>query len=90
MIGHTNEVTAVDWNPINSNQLVTCSDDNTIRLWNVKREIDMLRANECNFCLAETIDEFEDETEGKRDESAYNLVKYREQNDRLFISVLSS
>ncbi len=58
--GHTNEVTAVDWNPKNSNQLVTCSDDNTIRVWNVRREIDMMRANECNFCLAETINEFED------------------------------
>ncbi len=53
-------MTAVDWNPLDSNQLVTCSDDNTIRLWNVRRDLDTLKANECNFCLAETIDEFEE------------------------------
>lgn len=54
-------MTAVDWNPIDSNQLITCSDDNTIRVWNVKRDLDMLKANECNFCIAQTIDEFEDD-----------------------------
>ena len=51
--GHTNEVTTVDWNPIDSNQLVTCSDDNTIRVWNVKRDIDKLQSTEVNFCRAE-------------------------------------
>ena len=53
-------MTAVDWNPRDSNQIVTCSDDNTIRIWNVKREIDKLKSNECNFCIAETINEFEE------------------------------
>jgi len=52
--GHTNEVTCVDWNPFDSNQLVTCSDDNTMRVWNVKRELSEDVRNECNFSMAET------------------------------------
>jgi denticleless len=57
--GHTNEVTAVQWNPLDSNQLVTCSDDHTIRLWNVKRQMDDLQTKECNFLQAEVLNEFE-------------------------------
>ena len=59
-------MTAVDWNPLDSNQLITCSDDNTIRAWNVRREIDMLKANECNFCIAETINEFDGDISGSQ------------------------
>ena len=61
--GHTNEVTAVQWNPFDSNQLVTCSDDNTIRLWNVRREIDDLTTKECNFTSAQLLSEFEQSEE---------------------------
>ena len=53
--GHTNEVTTVDWNPFDSNQLITCSDDNSLRVWNVKRDLDLIKSNECNFSTAETI-----------------------------------
>lgn len=56
--GHTNEVTTVDWNPIDANQIVTCSDDNTIRLWNVKSDLDMIESKECNFLTSEIVDEF--------------------------------
>jgi denticleless len=47
--GHTNEVTTVAWNPFDSNQVITCSDDNTIRCWNVKQEIDEIETKETNF-----------------------------------------
>lgn len=33
---HQDEVTCVDWSPHDINQLITCSDDNSIRLWHVK------------------------------------------------------
>ena len=59
--GHTNEVTAVQWNPLDPNQLITCSDDNTIRCWNVRRELDDLTTKECNFSSAITINEFDRE-----------------------------
>ena len=45
----------MDWNPFDSNQLITCSDDNTMRLWNVKRDIDQIKSAECNFSSAETL-----------------------------------
>lgn len=55
--GHSNEVTTVDWNPFDSSQLVTCSDDNTIRIWNVEREFDIIssKQSECNFIKADTL-----------------------------------
>lgn len=61
--GHTNEVTAVSFNPLDSNQLVTCSDDNTIRIWNVKREIDDLTTKECNYSSACVLNEFDENVE---------------------------
>ncbi|RNA33956.1 denticleless -like protein [Brachionus plicatilis] len=56
--GHTNEVTTVDWNPFDPNQIVTCSDDNSIRLWNVKNDLDLIESKEFNFLKSEIIDEF--------------------------------
>jgi hypothetical protein len=55
--GHSNEVTTVDWNPLDSNQLITCSDDNTIRIWNVEREFEIItsKASECNFFKADIL-----------------------------------
>jgi WD40 repeat protein len=67
--GHTNEVTAVKWNPLDSNQLVTCSDDNTIRIWNVKREIDDLTTKECNYSSASVLNEFESVEEPSTNEA---------------------
>lgn len=59
--GHTSEVTTVDWNPFDQNQCITCSDDNTIRVWNVRREMDLItsKEGECNFTRAEQVNEFE-------------------------------
>lgn len=74
-------MTAVDWNPQNPDQLITCSDDNTIRVWNVKREIDMLKSNECNYCTAEIINEFEEnkmqssDTENPMDENVQRSLQ---------------
>jgi WD40 repeat protein len=52
---HTNEVTTVAWNNREIGQLVTCSDDNTIRLWNVRQDIDLesMKQKECNYFTAE-------------------------------------
>ena len=36
---HQNETTCVAWSPHDINQLMTCSDDNSIRVWNVKRNL---------------------------------------------------
>lgn len=66
-----NEVTTVDWNPFDSNQLVTCSDDNTVRLWNVKRDIEFAESKECNFCRAEIVNEFAAPMVADSDEQAY-------------------
>lgn len=85
--GHTNEVTAVDWNPLDSNQIITCSDDNTIRSWNVKRDIDILQSNEFNFCLAETVNEFEEEKE--KDTSTCHKQSF-DDNDANYLSKLSN
>lgn len=46
--GHEEEVTTVDWNPFDQGQVVTCSDDNTIRLWTVRKDLDQIDSNEFN------------------------------------------
>jgi len=38
--GHENEVTAVSWCPIDIKQMVTCSDDTSIRIWNMNEELE--------------------------------------------------
>ncbi|OUM68203.1 hypothetical protein PIROE2DRAFT_58269 [Piromyces sp. E2] len=38
--GHENEVTAVSWCPIDIKQMVTCSDDTSIRIWNMNHELE--------------------------------------------------
>ncbi|ORX64749.1 WD40 repeat-like protein [Anaeromyces robustus] len=38
--GHENEVTAVSWCPIDIKQMVTCSDDTSIRIWNMNKELE--------------------------------------------------
>ncbi|XP_056424233.1 denticleless protein homolog isoform X2 [Hyla sarda] len=35
--GHSQEVTSVTWSPTDFTKIVTCSDDNTIRVWRMKR-----------------------------------------------------
>ncbi|CAN2387418.1 signal transduction involved in G2 DNA damage checkpoint [Pristimantis euphronides] len=35
--GHSQEVTSVTWSPTDFTKLVTCSDDNTIKVWRLKR-----------------------------------------------------
>ncbi|XP_075719409.1 denticleless protein homolog [Rhinoderma darwinii] len=35
--GHSQEVTSVTWSPTDFTKIVTCSDDNTIRVWRLKR-----------------------------------------------------
>lgn len=47
--GHDSEVTTVDWNPFDFGQCVTCSDDNTVRLWSVQHDIDEIEMGEFNF-----------------------------------------
>ena len=44
LTGHTRVVYDVNWNPINNNTVVSCSEDGTIRLWNVTtgKQIDSL------------------------------------------------
>ena len=37
LTGHTREVTAVAWCPTDLSKMVTCSDDNDLRLWRVNR-----------------------------------------------------
>jgi WD40 repeat protein len=46
---HFSEVTAVDWCPHDFNQLITCSDDNTIRIWNVKKELNSEDEAKCDL-----------------------------------------
>jgi WD40 repeat protein len=46
---HTSEVTAVDWSANDLNQLITCSDDNTIRLWNVKKDLHESITDKCDM-----------------------------------------
>ncbi len=46
---HTSEVTAVDWSSNDLNQLITCSDDNSIRLWNVKKDLDDSVTDKCDL-----------------------------------------
>ncbi|ORY52231.1 WD40 repeat-like protein [Neocallimastix californiae] len=38
--GHENEVTAVSWCPIDIKQMVTCSDDTSIRIWNMNEKLE--------------------------------------------------
>ncbi|XP_071996271.1 denticleless protein homolog [Engystomops pustulosus] len=35
--GHSQEVTSVTWSPTDFTKIVTCSDDNTVRVWRLKR-----------------------------------------------------
>ncbi|XP_069810339.1 denticleless protein homolog [Dendropsophus ebraccatus] len=35
--GHSQEVTSVTWSPTDFSKIVTCSDDNTVRVWRLKR-----------------------------------------------------
>ncbi|XP_066451138.1 denticleless protein homolog [Eleutherodactylus coqui] len=35
--GHSQEVTSVTWSPTDFSKVVTCSDDNTIKVWRLKR-----------------------------------------------------
>ncbi|XP_077138423.1 denticleless protein homolog [Ranitomeya variabilis] len=35
--GHSQDVTSVTWSPTDFTKIVTCSDDNTIRIWRLKR-----------------------------------------------------
>ncbi len=73
--GHTNEVTCVDWNPFDSNQLVTCSDDNTMRVWNVRRDMCEEKSNECNFSIAETC-KHDNNNNNNTDMVSMNQFKY--------------
>ncbi|KAM4041158.1 denticleless protein homolog [Anomaloglossus baeobatrachus] len=36
--GHSQDVTSVTWSPTDFTKIITCSDDNTIRVWRMKRE----------------------------------------------------
>ncbi|CAF0882115.1 unnamed protein product [Brachionus calyciflorus] len=82
--GHTNEVTTVDWNPFDPNQVVTCSDDNSIRLWNVKRELDLIETKECNVLRSEIIDEFKsvENADGENENLDFDdeLLEKRDEN----------
>jgi WD40 repeat protein len=46
---HQNEVTCVAWSPHDINQLMTCSDDNSIRVWNVKHDLRVIEKQENLF-----------------------------------------
>ncbi|KAM4771451.1 denticleless protein homolog [Rhinophrynus dorsalis] len=37
LIGHSQEVTSVTWCPTDFTKIVTCSDDNTVRVWRIDR-----------------------------------------------------
>lgn len=93
--GHTNEVTAVDWNPYDSNQLITCSDDNTMRMWSVKRDLEEIKSNECNFSQAEAVNTQNDDDESNHAKftstiRSYNRVynKYLPNTTGIFDDVL--
>jgi len=49
---HLNEVTAVDWCPHDFNQLITCSDDNSVRVWNVKKDLSAVDQSKCDLVRA--------------------------------------
>lgn len=53
---HQNEVTCVAWSPHDSNQLITCSDDNSIRVWNVKYDLSSIQQQE-NLCKVVQIED---------------------------------
>lgn len=60
--GHTGEVTTVDWNPFDPNQICTCADDNTIRVWNVRRELEKRDSDQIDFVQAEIATENSEES----------------------------
>eukprot|EP00794_Sanderia_malayensis_P020456 gene20456-22472_t len=44
--GHVGEVTSVAWCPTDISKLVTCSDDNSFRIWRAKPEQDTTKSNQ--------------------------------------------
>ncbi len=50
---HQNEVTCVAWSPHDINQLITCSDDNSVRVWNVKNDLNSIEKQENLFKTTE-------------------------------------
>ncbi|XP_053565334.1 denticleless protein homolog [Bombina bombina] len=40
LLGHSQEVTSVTWCPTDFSKIATCSDDNTVRIWRLKRSYD--------------------------------------------------
>ncbi|KAM8945423.1 denticleless protein homolog [Pelodytes ibericus] len=40
LLGHSQEVTSVTWCPSDFTKIATCSDDNTVRIWRLKRSAD--------------------------------------------------
>lgn len=66
---HFNEVTAIDWCPHDFNQLITCSDDNTIRIWNVKKDLSSEDEAKCDLKRAKI---------GELESTAHDNVKLNE------------
>ncbi|XP_072265937.1 denticleless protein homolog [Pyxicephalus adspersus] len=58
--GHSQEVTSVTWCPSGFTKIATCSDDNTVRIWRLKRSCsernDDVRANCVGWTLQKKID----------------------------------
>jgi hypothetical protein len=50
---HQNEVTCVAWSPHDISQMITCSDDNSVRVWNVKNDINSIEKQENLFKTTE-------------------------------------
>ena len=50
---HQNEVTCVAWSPHDVSQLITCSDDNSVRVWNVKNDLNSIEKQENLFKTTE-------------------------------------
>lgn len=71
--GHESEVTTVDWNPFNLGQCVTCSDDNTIRLWTVEHGMDDVTMGEFNFFKADVVEENQTEPKESHEMSSLSL-----------------
>ncbi|XP_067901929.1 denticleless protein homolog [Heterodontus francisci] len=43
--GHSQEVTCVTWCPSDFSKIATCSDDNTVRIWRLNREMDVAKSD---------------------------------------------